>query len=238
MATIRRSLARRFPEASLVYKSVRSRVHRLVRGEGEVGVFDRVNAENLWQDPESASGSGSSLHQTETLRRELPALLRRLGVRSLLDAPCGDFNWMRLVELGDITYTGVDMVSSLVERCGRVYAGSGRRFETRNIITDPLPRADAILSRDCLNHLSYEPTFAALGNFRATGATFLLATTYTSRDSNWDIVTGSWRPMNLEVKPFAFPPMLDRIIEGSTEFDGDFVDKTLAAWRLDSLPLG
>ena len=46
------------------------------------------------------SGPGSSLVQTATIRRDIPALLASLGIRSFLDAPCGDFNWMRHVDLG------------------------------------------------------------------------------------------------------------------------------------------
>jgi hypothetical protein len=202
-----------------------------------VQVFDRIMAENYWQDPESASGAGSNLRQTETLRRELPLLLSRLGAQSLLDAPCGDFNWMRLVDLGGVSYTGVDVVAPLIESCQKTYGGPTRLFLRRNIIADPLPVADAIMSRDCLSHLSNDHVFAALRNFRASGATYLLATTYPSRTRNWDIVTGSWRPVNLQLKPFNFPDPIEVIVEGSTEFDGDFADKTLGAWRLDSLAI-
>ena len=204
-------------------------------GNGDVRAFEQIVGENRWGDPESLSGGGSNLRQTETLRAELPPLLSRAGVQSLLDAPCGDFNWMRLVDLGQVTYTGVDVVAPLIERCQRTYGGPGRQFMVRDILADPLPRADVILSRDCLVHLSYEHINAALRNFRRSGATFLLTTTYTSRKRNWDIVTGSWRPLNLQEKPFNFPDPLDQIVENSTEFQGDFADKILALWRLDSV---
>jgi hypothetical protein len=50
-------------------------------------------------------------------------------------------------------------------------------------------------------------------------------------------VTGSWRPVNLRLAPFNFPAPIDAIVEGSTEFDGDFADKTLGVWRLDEVNL-
>jgi hypothetical protein len=237
MRGLRTQLRRSFPGAAAAYKAMRSRVHRLRHGNGDVDVFDRIIAENYWQDPESVSGGGSNLRQTEKLRTELPLLLSRLGVRSLLDAPCGDFHWMRHVPLDGVAYTGVDVVAALIERCEADYGGAGRQFVCRNVVEDPLPRADAILSRDCLSHLSNDYVFAALKNFRASGATYVLATTYTSRRRNWDIVTGSWRPINLQIKPFNFPAPIDAIVEGSTEYDGDFADKSLAVWRLDTLPL-
>jgi hypothetical protein len=189
-----------------------------------------------WNDPDSASGTGSNLEQTETPRRELPKLLTRLRVKSLLDAPCGDFHWMQHVALNDIAYTGVDVVLALIDRCQRTFGAPQRQFLCRNLLTDPLPCADAILSRDCLSHLSNDHVLAALSNFRSSGATYLLAMTYPSRTLNWNIVTGSWRPINLSLDPFSLPTPLDALVEGSTEFDGNFADKTLAVWHLDVLP--
>lgn len=237
MPRLRTLLARTFPAAADVYKATRSRLQRLRGGEGDVLVFDRIAAENYWGDPESASGTGSNLHQTEKLRRELPLLLSRLGVRTLLDAPCGDFHWMQHVDLDAIAYTGVDVVAPLIERCQQTFNAPSRQFICLNILTDSLPRADAILSRDCLSHLSNEHVYTALRNFRASGSTYVLATTFPSRTRNWDIVTGSWRPINLRLEPFLFPPPIHSIVEGATEHDGDFADKTLAVWRLDVIPL-
>src|SRR5438046_7814005 len=48
---------------------------------------------------DSASGPGSDLAQTQSIRDALPELLRELGVRTLLDIPCGDYHWMRQVPL-------------------------------------------------------------------------------------------------------------------------------------------
>jgi hypothetical protein len=237
MVRLKTLLRRTFPGAAAAFKATRSRIHRMRQGDGDVAVFDRIMAENYWQDAESVSGGGSNLRQTEKLRRELPLLLSRLQVRSLIDAPCGDFHWMRHVELGSITYTGVDVVAPLIERCQQTFAQPGREFLCRNIVTDSLPKADAIMSRDCLSHLSNVHVFDALKNFRASGTTFLIATTYPSRTRNWDIVTGEWRPINLQIAPFNFPQPLDALVEGSTEYDGDFADKTLAVWRLEELPL-
>jgi hypothetical protein len=214
----------------------RSGLDRLRHGDGDVAVFERIATENRWRDPGSRSGAGSSLDQTATIRREIPSLLRRVGARSLLDAPCGDFHWMSMVELTGVDYLGVDLVPSIVQHCQEEYGSPVRRFEVRNIIDDPLPKADVILCRDCLVHLSYRHIAAALANFRASGATYLLTTSYRARTINWNVVTGKWRPLNLEKPPFGFPVPLERIVEESTEIGGHFADKILALWRLDALP--
>src|SRR3712207_7875432 len=48
---------------------------------------------------ESYSGRGSELGATESLRSYLPQLFERLNIKTFLDAPCGDWNWMRQVDL-------------------------------------------------------------------------------------------------------------------------------------------
>ena len=43
-------------------------------------------------------------------------LLSRRRVRSILDAPCGDFYWMKEVALCDIDYIGADIVEEIIAR--------------------------------------------------------------------------------------------------------------------------
>ena len=71
----------------------------------------------------------------------------------MLDVPCGDFYWMRLVPL-DVDYTGGDIVSDIVARNQAQYGDERRRFLRLDLLQDPLPAADLIFCRDCLVHLS------------------------------------------------------------------------------------
>ena len=120
------------------------RVTRLRRALGlrdpEAGVvFSRIYEKNLWADAESRSGRGSTLARTAVIRDALPALLGELGARSMLDAACGDFNWMSRIDLGGVSYVGVDVVPRLIERNRRLYGGEGREFVLADITRDPLP---------------------------------------------------------------------------------------------------
>ncbi len=202
-------------------------------------VFTEIADTNTWRGRESVSGYGSDLEQTRTVRRELPELLAKLKVTSLLDAPCGDFHWMRHAALPDISYIGLDIVSRLVEDNQRQYGNDRRRFAHSNIAEDSLPSADLILCRDCLIHLSYEQIARALANFRRSGARFLLTTTYPRLSVNCDIVTGRFRPINLELAPFFFPPPRFVINEDppSAEVAGDpYFEHCLGLWAMDDLP--
>jgi hypothetical protein len=43
-------------------------------------------------------------------------LAAQLGVSSILDIPCGDFNWTQSVNFGSCRYFGADIVEDLVSR--------------------------------------------------------------------------------------------------------------------------
>lgn len=193
--------------------------------------FDRIVRTNLW-GAQSRSGLGSELAATSRLRAVLPSFLARHGVRSLLDAPCGDFGWLSKVDLG-VSYTGADIVPSLVDENERRYGGpsAGRRFVTLDLTKDALPHADLVLCRDCLVHLSFDNIGRALANIQASGATYLLTTTFLEHDANTDIEDGDWRMLNLERAPFNLPPPIDVLVEDCEEGDGAYADKALGLWR-------
>jgi hypothetical protein len=184
---------------------------------------------------ESLSGPGSSLSQTAELRERLPLLLEELGVRSLLDAPCGDFNWMQHVRLGVEEYIGVDVLGELIAQNQWHHAGPHRRFARADVLRDPLPRADAVLCRDLLNHLSYADIRQAIRNFKGSGATYLMATTFTRPRPNQDTAGGEWRPLNFAGDPFDFPPPLRLLNEKCTEAGETFNDKSIGVWRLSDV---
>jgi len=185
---------------------------------------------------ESLSGPGSCLAQTHELRERLPLLLGDLGVRSLLDAPCGDFNWMQHVRLGLDAYTGVDVLDEIVANNTWKHAAPGRRFLRADVVHDRLPPAEAVFSRDLLPHLSFADIVAALENFRRTGAKWLLSTTFSAPRPNADTANGEWRPLDLTQAPFHFPPPRRLLNERCTEAGGAYSDKGLGVWRFEDLP--
>lgn len=207
-----------------------------LRGLGLEDAFSRIYSTNLWGGEESRSGLGSASAATRVLRAALPEVLRAVGARSLLDAPCGDFGWLSHVNLGAVEYIGADIVPTLVARNTERYADERRRFVQLDLTRDPLPAADVILCRDCLVHLSFANVARALDNIRRSAAGYLLTTTFTDHDVNEDIEDGDWRILNLERAPFNLPPPMAVIVEDCVEGDGDYRDKSLGLWRVEELP--
>lgn len=210
------------------------RAHEL-RGLALRERFARIFETNLWGSDASVSGSGSAPDQTRVLRSQLPPLLRRLRVATMLDIPCGDFGWMHKVDLDGIAYTGADIVPDLVERNRRVYGNTWRRFAVLDLTTDSLPAVDLVFCRDCLVHLSNAHIREALRNVYASSATWLLTTTFPAHWQEDDLEDGDWRPLNLEGPPFCLPPPLALVNEGCSEHDGAFADKSLGLWRIADL---
>jgi hypothetical protein len=199
--------------------------------------FERIHDTNLWGADTSISGLGSEADATVVLRRELPALLKKLGARSLLDAPCGDAAWINEAGL-DIDYLGLDIVAALVERLqARVAAGNIKGdYRRADITRDSLPKCDAILCRDCLVHLSFGNIARAVANFQQSGAEWLITTTFPDWQTNLDCADGDWRALNLERAPFCWGSPLELLNENCLEAGGGWKDKSLGVWRLADLP--
>ena len=198
--------------------------------ESEV-IFRDIYARHHWAGSASASGAGAAPEQIQQLRAGLPALLRQLGIGTLLDLPCGDYSWMRTLDLPVQRYIGADLLPELIAPLAAAYADARHRFLVLDLTRDDLPPADLLLCRDCLVHLSYADSRRALANVVRSGIPYLLATTFPETEVNEDIVTGDWRMINLERPPFCFPPPLHLLNEGCTEAGGLFADKSLGLWR-------
>ena len=195
--------------------------------------FTKIFASRYWASEESVSGGGSTLEATSRLRAILPAILKEKKISSLLDVPCGDFNWMQSVPLEGISYIGGDIVPELVAANNKSHARENVRFVSLDVINEPLPRADMVICRDCLVHLPLTDGRKALRNIAGSGATWLLTTTFTSRSHNADIAPGKWRPLNLQAPPFSLPEPEALFNEECSEADGKYADKSLGLWRCD-----
>jgi len=164
--------------------------------------FKKVFTTNLWGSRESRSGKGSELRQTELIIKQIPEIIKKYKICSILDAPCGDYNYMKEIKL-QCKYIGIDIVSELIESNSLKY--NSVDFRCLDITSDDLPRCDLVLVRDLFSHLSNDHIKCSIQNIKKSGAKFLLVTSYTDHKKNLDLGSGpdkQWRRINLEKEPF------------------------------------
>lgn len=166
--------------------------------------FNEAFEKNIWGDSESVSGSGSTLAYTSSLRKTFPAIVAALECKIILDAPCGDYNWMKEINLGDVIYIGGDIASILVKDLQSKY--SSVDFRQMDITTSALPDADLWLCRDVLFHLSNADIQKVINNFKKSNIKYF-ATSYYYNEVNFDFESGprTYRPINLTKAPFNLP---------------------------------
>ncbi len=204
-------------------------------------IFEKIYNQNFWNPHESSSesksGPGSRIDTTESVRNELPKIWEKYNIKSVLDAPCGDYNWMKTVDKKDIKYIGGDIVPKIVRANNKNFENCNTSFEVIDITSDKIPKVDMIICRDCLQHLSYKNAKKALKNFKESGSTYLLVTSYPWTLENWSIPDGDFCPLNLLQKPFNLKPSyLEKIKE--TNRLGNEPDKYLYLYKLDDINPG
>lgn len=236
MILIQRELQLRNRPPVLAHERFRQRAHEFAGLDRET-LFTKIWRSNLWGADTSRSGLGSEDSATEPLRSELPILLEGLGVRTLLDIPCGDFGWMSRTPLQLEWYLGADIVPELASSNQSSFGTTdGRvRFEKLDLISDTLPRADAVLCRDCLVHFSYSNIAAAFANLRSSGSQLIITTTFPDHSQNHDAADGDWRLLNLEKPPFCLPRPIALLNERCEEAGGGYSDKSLGVWKIEDL---
>jgi len=206
--------------------------------------FEEAADKNYWSDTDSLSGPGSNMEQTMIIRKAIPELMKKYGVKSMLDAPCGDLFWMKniLPELAqnNILYHGADIVSTIIEKHQITYKNYNVVFHSIDLIKGPVPKVDLIFTRDCFIHLSYRNIYSILRNYQLSGTRYLLTNTYTKPYRKNVNVEGFYlwgRMLNMEKFPFYFPKPIEIIVEGCTENEGVNADKSLGLWEINKLPL-
>jgi SAM-dependent methyltransferase len=193
--------------------------------------FSLIYRHGLWTDGDPAvplSGGGSTLQATQTIRERLPELLQDLQCETLLDVGCGDFTWMSTVAL-PCRYIGADVVPSVIESNSK-FADDRRTFVLHDAVNEQLPEADVVLCREVLFHLSLEDALSVLRTILRSERSYLVATTDARTLFNGDIETGDFRLLNLEKRPFRFPPPL-RTLPDEWMSEG----RRLGVWQIESI---
>lgn len=172
------------------------------------------------RDHETVNGPGSTVDMTAALRNFLADVIKWHNIRSILDAPCGDWNWMRHVDLTDVKYTGWDVEPTTIELNDKRWPQ--HEFSVKNLLTARrIPTVDLIICRDFLIHLPNKQIDQIVDKFTKSGSRFLLATNHPHASNDVDLAPGGeegfaayWqRHVDLEAPPFSLGGRVEAVVE-------------------------
>jgi hypothetical protein len=207
--------------------------------------FSYIYKTRYWQGNGngSLSGGGSNEVSTNIFIGELKKFIIANKVTSLVDIPCGDWEWMSTVDLNNINYTGCDVVPDLIKSNNKIFKRSNVSFLVKNLINEELPKSDLIIIRDLLVHLDDSDIVKCLHNIKKTGYKYIGITNYLNLEKNKKRLLGDylrfgdkWRAINLTKEPYNLPePMLNLSDKNNlTEIDKD---KYISIWKNENFSL-
>ena len=118
--------------------------------------FELIYNENFWESKESRSGIGSEIENTKEVLKALEHFIKEFKIKSIIDIPCGDYNWMSSMDMRNLKYQGHDIVKQLITDNKKKFKNSNISFFHSDITNSKLGKADLMLVRDCLVHFSFE----------------------------------------------------------------------------------
>ncbi|MFK8060875.1 MAG: methyltransferase domain-containing protein [Polaribacter sp.] len=114
----------------------------------------------LWGNNASQFYSGDGSYQPEIVNPYINVVTKFLNSFkkpiSLLDLGCGDFNIGKQLVEHTKNYIAVDIVENLINYNIKTFKTENLKFLCLDISTDDLPKADCIILRQVLQHLSNE----------------------------------------------------------------------------------
>lgn len=178
-------------------------------------IFNDTYKNKIWGEEGDGSGTGSEPSNTINTRKSLIQIIKQYNVKTLIDAPCGSCKWTKFLledlqkENIKINYYGFDIADESIINANKNLE-SLKTYHTIKIqqgsITDTqFPKADMILCRDTLQHLSYNSISKTLQNFAKTKSIIVLGG-YLNNNSNNNITDGDYFSINYTSEPFNMKP--------------------------------
>ncbi len=197
-------------------------------------IFKYIFLSGYWLDynldkNHSRSGNGSNLDQSEYLKKELKIFFEEKKIRKILDIGCGDFKWMSslLQEIDYDSYTGIDIVASLINENIKNYQNNKIKFVKMDIVKDDmnfLDEYDFILIRHVFIHLKNSNIKKVLNKIKKINFKYLCITSDPKIKINKDLKTeGRYRDINITISPF-FLKNCKKIIKVPVHENENYVD--------------
>ena len=173
--------------------------------------FNEIYDKGAWAkgaDGKGTSGVGSTLEITREYRAYLEAFIKSHEIKSIVDAGSGDWEFSSAVDWNHAHYLGVDISNTVVGAVKRKYESDLVKFQVGDV-TESLPRADLLICKDVLQHLSFAQVRKFIKNNLKKGKYKWAIITNDRGAENRDIKAGDFRPINLSAPPFGVKKLVD-----------------------------
>ena len=142
--------------------------------------------------------------------------MKKHSVTSVVDAGCGDWGFSSAVDWGDASYLGVDIASDVIAAVRSKHERGKIRFQVGDI-TEELPAADLLISKDVLQHLSNALVRKFIRNNLRKGKYKWVILTNDRGRENHDVASGGYRAIDLAAPPFEVSGLVDLPITFGSE---------------------
>jgi len=158
----------------------------------------------------SASGAGSDRgYATVTSLKIITDAISKFNVKSMIDIPCGDVNWIfDSLETDTLPlYIGLDISFGVIDvNKQRFGHHKNKHFRFWDATVCPLPATDLVHVRDVIQHMTLDQGVKYFCNVFKSDAKVLITTTFSEPVENMNIREGGFYENNLLLEPFSFPP--------------------------------
>ena len=175
------------------------------------GTFNRIYTDGMWGRDgagRGTSGTGSTLAITQEYRAYLEDFITTHGVTSVVDAGCGDWGFSSAIDWGAASYLGIDIASDVIAAVRSRHESDKIRFQVGDV-TDDLPAADLLISKDVLQHLSNDLVRKFIRNNLKPGKYKWVILTNDRGSGNRDVASGGHRAIDLAAPPFEVKGLVD-----------------------------
>jgi SAM-dependent methyltransferase len=181
--------------------------------------FNRIYAEGTWGKDvagKGTSGTGSTLEITREYRAYVEDFMKKHSVKSVVDAGCGDWSFSSAMDWGNASYLGIDIASDVIAAVRNKHETDKIKFQVGDI-TDELPAAELLISKDVLQHLSNELVHKFIRNNLRKGKYKWVILTNDRGSENRDVASGGYRAIDLAAPPFEVRGLVDLPIKFGDE---------------------
>ena len=173
--------------------------------------FNHIYTEGVWGRDvagKGTSGTGSTLEITREYRAYLQDFIRKNRVTSVVDAGSGDWSFSSTIDWAGASYLGIDIASDVIEAVREKHEKRNIKFRVGDI-TEELPGADLLISKDVLQHLPNELVHKFIRNNLRKGKYKWALLTNDRGSGNLDTIPGGYRAIDLAAPPFDVRGLVD-----------------------------